>query len=193
MILDISDSSFKKVLNDKKLYLPIRWNGSDFNATLDKLFNHYIKQIELLPDEKDGFYDRVRANLKDIKRVCGLLIKAVNHYHNGFPSKAYASFERAMNLLMVTPLKIYQKSVMEQFEFSGSRYRTDDELKLFRVVSVDDNKPYSRARVFHTPYNLRSKVSTSRYSIAGYPSLYLGTTIALCCEEINMDPHKISR
>ncbi len=190
MIFDISDSSFKKVLNDKKLYLPIRWNGSDFNATLDKLFNHYIKQLELLPDEKDGFYNHVRANIKDIKRVCGLLIRAVNHYHNGFPSKAYASFERAMDLLMVTPLKIYQKSVMEQFESSGNRYRPDDELKLFRVVSVDDNRPYSRARVFHTPYNLRSKVSTSRYSIAGYPSLYLGTTIELCCEEINMDLHK---
>ena len=44
--------------------------------------------------------------------------------------------------------------------------------------------------MFHIPYNLRSKVSTSRYSIAGYPSLYLGTSLALCCEEINLDPYK---
>lgn len=190
MIIDISDSSFRKVLNDKELYLPIRWNGSDFNTTLDKLFSHYIKQIELLPDENSSFDHRVRVNVKDIKRVCGLLLKAVNHYHNGFPAKAYSSFERAMNLLMETPLKIYQKSVLEQFELPSDRYRMDNGLKLFRVVSVEDNKPYSRTRVFHTPYNLRSKVSTSRYSIAGYPSLYLGTTVALCCEEINMNPHK---
>jgi len=190
MIIDISDSSFRKVLNDKELYLPIRWNGSDFNVTLDKLFSHYIKQIELLPDENSSFDNRVRVNVKDIKRICGLLLKAVNHYHNGFPAKAYSSFERAMNLLMETPLKIYQKNVLEQFELPSDRYRVDDGLKLFRVVSVEDNKPYSRIRVFHTPYNLRSKVSTSRYSIAGYPSLYLGTTVALCCEEINMNPHK---
>lgn len=35
---------------------------------------------------------------------------------------------------------------------------------------------------------MRSKVSTSRYSIAGYPSLYLGTSLQLCCEEIHIDP-----
>lgn len=190
MILDISDDTFKSVLNDKELYLPIRWNGSDFAATLDNLFNHYIKQIELLSSERGHLYNPIRANVKDIKRVCGLLTKAVTHYLNGFPSKAYTSFERAMKLLMNKPLKIYQKSVMEQFEIPGDRYRKDDDLKLFRVVSVDDNKPYSRIRVFHTPYSLRSKVSTSRYSIAGYPSLYLGTSLALCCEEIHMNPHQ---
>lgn len=190
MILDISDATFKNVLNDKGLYLPIRWNGSDFATALDNLFIHYIKQIELLSSERGHFYNPIQANVKDIKRVCGLLTKAVNHYLNGFPSKAYTSFERAMKILMNKPLKIYQKSVMEQFETPGDHYRKDDGLKLFRVVSVDDNKPYSRVRVFHTPYNLRSKVSTNRYSIAGYPSLYLGTSLALCCEEIHMNPHQ---
>ena len=95
-----------------------------------------------------------------------------------------------MEYLMEAPLEIYQKSVMEQFECFGTRYANDDELKLFRVVRVDDNKPYSRVRVFHTPYTLRAKVSTSRYSIAGYPSLYLGTALNLCCEEIHLNPHK---
>lgn len=190
MILDISDASFKNVLNDKELFLPIRWNGSDFATTLNNLFNHYVKQIELLSSENGYSYNLIKVNVKDIKRVSSLLTKAVNHYLNGFPSKAYRSFERAMNLLMDKPLKIYQKSVMEQFEIHRDRYRKDDDLKLFRVVSVDDNKPYSRIRVFHTPYNLRSKVSTSRYSIAGYPSLYLGTSLALCCEEIHMNPHQ---
>lgn len=190
MILDISDASFKNLLNDKELYLPIRWNGSDFTTTLDNLFSHYIKQIEVLPNEKSHLYNPVQANVNYIKRICGLLTRAVNHYLNGFPSKAYTDFERAMAFLMAKPLKIYQKSVLEQFEIAGDRYRRDDDLKLFRVVCVDDNKPYSRVRVFHTPYNLRSKVSTSRYSIAGYPSLYLGTSLALCCEEIHMNPHQ---
>ncbi len=40
MILDISDASFKNLLNDEALYLPIRWNGSDFATTLDNLYNH---------------------------------------------------------------------------------------------------------------------------------------------------------
>lgn len=188
MILDISDASFKNLLNDEALYLPIRWNGSDFATTLDNLYNHYIKQIEFLPNEKSNSYYNIKINVKDIKRVCGLLIRAVNHYLNGFPSKAYSSFESVMNILVKNPLKIYQKSVMEQFEVSDDNYNNAEDLKLFRVVCVNDNQPYSRSRVFHTPYNLRSKVSTSRYSIAGYPSLYLGTSLDLCCEEIRVKP-----
>lgn len=90
---------------------------------------------------------------------------------------------------MNTPLKVYQKSVMEHFDKSVNCY-DDDELKLYRVTCVSDNKPYDRKRVFHTPYNMRSKVSTSRYSIAGYPSLYLGTSLELCCEEIHLNPYK---
>lgn len=190
MIFDISDSNFKNILNDEALYLPIRWNGSDFSATLNNLLNHYIKQLENLSNVSLPSHNSIRVDLKDIKRVCGLLIRAVNHYLNGFPAKAYSSFERAMDLLMINPLRIYQKSVMEQFEVPGNRYRKDEDLNLFRVVSVQDNKPYTRARVFHTPYTMRSKVSTSRYSIAGYPSLYLGTTLSLCCEEIHMNPHQ---
>lgn len=36
----------------------------------------------------------------------------------------------------------------------------------------------------------RSKISTCRYSIAGFPCLYLSTTLDLCCEEIKLDVEK---
>lgn len=188
MILDISDSKFKDILRDEKLYLPIRWDGNNFPETLDVLFNYYMKKLENVTDENGYYISHVRANRHDIKRVCRLIKKAVEHYLNGFPSKSYETFNRAMKILMVNPLKVYQKSAIEHFEKSESRY--DDELKLFRVTYVADNIPYERKRVFHTPYNMRSKVSTCRYSIAGYPSLYLGTSLQLCCEEIHLNPYK---
>ena len=179
MIVDISDYDFRSIMKDESLYLPIRWNGSDFSTILEDLFHYYIHKLEILDNTKKC--PSIHMDVGRIKEVCRLLIKSVNHYLNGFPSKAYASFEQVMDALMREPLKIYEKSVMEQFEESN------DPLELFRVVRVNDNQPYSRTRVFHTPYNLRSKVSTSRYSIAGFPSLYLGTTLALCCEEIHMN------
>lgn len=187
MILDISDSAFKNILNDEQLFLPIRWNGVDFSETLEKLFYHYIKQLETVADKADRFSYDIRVDIEEIKRVTGLLIKSTSHYLNGFPAKAFTTFEQAMGILSQTPLKVYQKSVMEQFDEPADRRQ--DDLKLFRAVQVGDNKPYQRARVFHTPYNLRSKVSTNRYSIAGYPSLYLGTSLNLCCKEIKADPN----
>lgn len=186
MILDISDSTYKEMLNNERLFLPIRWDGYDFSATLECLFNYYIRRLEAVEDNgKSPPFRAVHVNIGDIRKVTGLLIKAIDHYLNGFPSEAFSTFECVMEILVQTPLKVYQKSIMDQFE--DFEWGAQDNLKLFRAIRVTDNKPYPRTRVFHTPYNLRSKVSTNRYSIAGYPSLYLGTSLNLCCNEINAD------
>lgn len=188
MILDISDSNYKNILNDEQLFLPIRWDGDNFSATLECLFSRYIRRLEAAENKEPSSRNMVHVDMKDIKKVTGLLIKTTNHYLNGFPAKAFNTFERVMGILAQTPLRVYQKSVMEQFDNSEWSYQ--DDLKLFRAIKVTDNKPYLRTRVFHTPFNLRSKVSTNRYSIAGYPSLYLGTSLDLCCKEIKADPNK---
>lgn len=188
MIIDISNECFKRIFDDKTFHLPIRWNGIDFISTLEYLFNQYINRLELFLDKAK--YDPSKADecINIIKYVTGLLKKAVKHYLDGFPSRSYIEFACVMDVLTKTPLKIYQNDAMGKFENENNR-NLYDVLNLFRVTCVYDNRPYTRERVFHTPYNLRSKVSTSRYSIAGYPSLYLGTSLSLCCEEIHTDPY----
>lgn len=193
MILDISDNEFKEIFGDEQFFLPIRWDGADFSDTLHKLFNNYLNRLESYPKHlKSGpLNTHIEADYQRIKRVCGLLSKAVEHYLNGFPSKAFDSLSKAMDILMDQPLEVYYKSVLEQFD----RYengRNDDSLELFRIARVYDNRPYPRSRIFHTPYNLRSKVSTNRYSIAGYPSLYLATSLELCCNELNIVPSDLA-
>lgn len=187
MIFDISDDKFKDIMGDENLALPKRWNGIDFYTELYDLFKLYKDRIRY-GNIFYGIYNKIRIDFNDINKVCNNILSAVENYFNGFPSVAYKKFNIAMSVLMKTPLKVYQKSVFEQFEVR--RYRECDSLNLFRSVKVDENIHYDRKRVFHTPYSLRSKVSTSRYSIAGFPSLYLGTSLELCCEEINYDPHK---
>lgn len=130
----------------------------------------------------------LRIDFGEFLCIKSLLVDAVDQYLNGFPSKAFCLFNALMRVLTQTPLHIYQKSDMDPF--AAPSRRGADVLKLYRAVRVDDNKIYQRKRVFHTPYDLRSKVSASRYSIAGYPSLYLGTSLNLCCKEIHVDPYK---
>lgn len=189
MIFDISDQAFKNIMDDPDLALPKRWNGNDFRDELQALFDHYIRQFNTvghlgampMPNPI-----RVRVELKKIKNACKYILRALERYFDGFPSKAYAAFQKAMDVCMGNPLKIYQKSVYELFE--SDNYR--DELRLYRVVKVDENINYGRKRVFHTPYTLRNKVSTSRYSIAGFPSLYLGTSLELCCREVGLESYQ---
>ena len=184
MIIDISDSTFKEIFTDERLFLPIRWDGLDFSDTLEKLLDIYIEHVKkFVPqNEMADQSSDLSSIIVQIEYIKELLLESVRYYLNGFPARAFHFFKHAMSILMQTPLEIYQKSVLEQFE--DSLYNINDELNLFRAVKVQDNKPYARTRVFHTPYNMRSKVSSSRYSIAGYPSLYLGTSLELCCREI---------
>lgn len=183
-IFDISDSEFKRILKDDALFLPKRWDGKDFSNTLKDLFSHYTDQ--LIKCRNEGLKEKtISINFYKISQVCAFLIQSVDNYLNGFPAKALVAFNSAMEILKYYPLHIYQKSVSEKEDTDENKRQND--IKLFRVVRVDDNKPYDRTRVFHTPYDLRAKVSTSRFSIAGFPSLYLSTSLELCCEEINAD------
>lgn len=174
MILDISDADFKRIMNDKQLFLPIQWDGNDFYSTLKSLFDHYVKQLEDLSSKYTTSKTAPNNILNNIKKICYHLKRSIKYYLNGFPAKAYIEFKYVMNILTKSSSIFYQENASKQFEDFNR-----NPLKLFRVVGVDDIKTYSRSRVFHTPYNLRSKVSTSRYSIAGYPSLYLGTLFVI--------------
>lgn len=185
MIFDISESNFRHIFNDKDLFLPIRWDGDDFSETLKKLFGKYLSRLEIFHGKALNNRVGLCVSIDEIKSIIDGLVKSIEDYLKGFPAKAYQDFEYTMSILEKTPLREYEKSAYEQFGYDGYK---DDPLRLFRVVKVDDDKTYMRRRVFHTPYNLRSKVSTNRYSIAGYPSLYLGTSLELCCDEIKAKP-----
>ena len=113
MILDISDSAYRNILNDEQLFLPIRWNGDSFPETLDSLFSRYIRRLEEVFANGPSNHNNAHTYVKEIKRITGLLIKTTNHYLNGFPAKAFSTFEKVMGILAQTPLKVYQKSVIK--------------------------------------------------------------------------------
>ena len=55
----------------------------------------------------------------------------------------------------------------------------------FRARLLDrDNRSFKAKEMFHIPFELRSKVVNYRYSISGYPCLYLGSSILACWEEL---------
>lgn len=186
MILDISDAQFKRIFANSKFNLPIRWDNKNFVNTLQVLFDNYISAI-IKECEDYSFCQKNReCVIREVKRIPFLIVKTIKEYLNGFPAKAYNIFSEVMHLLNKVPLQIYHKSVMEHFD---SNY-VDDPLALFRIVGVEDNVQYGRTRVFHTPYSLRSKVATNRYGIAGFPSLYLATSLKLCAEELRIAPEQ---
>ncbi|MCU0326907.1 MAG: RES domain-containing protein [Spirosomaceae bacterium] len=55
----------------------------------------------------------------------------------------------------------------------------------YRVRVSEEHKILKRKDLFHIPFELRNKVTTQRFSIPGFPCLYLGNSIYICWEELN--------
>ena len=184
-IFSIDKNTFKAILKNEELYLPIRWNNNNFVLTLQKLYREYTSEIRK-QFQTNGYNSVDTKKCEDkIKKVCDLIIEVVKAYLNGLPAEAFKKFDKVMKTLNVTPLKIYGNNDVKQFN-----YPDNEKINLYRVASINDNSVYDRSRIFHVPFNLRSKISTNRYSIAGYPSLYLASSIELCCEEIHYNHHE---
>lgn len=122
-----------------------------------------------------------------IKINCQLIIKAVKEYLRGLPADAYHYINILMYEMINNPITDFYKKRTWIGDFNED---DDESLKLYRVVSVDESTKQPRKRLFHPPYDMRTRISTNRYSIAGFPSLYLGTSVELCMEEMHNNPYE---
>ena len=91
MIINISDEEFKRIFEDTQFHLPLRWHNIDFADTLRLLFDNYLFRLEQC-DMCSNRYASVSYDNSEIYAVCSLLVSAVRHYLNGFPSKAFCTF-----------------------------------------------------------------------------------------------------
>lgn len=180
MIFNISDSQFREIMRNSDFNLPIRWDGRDFEEAISDFLDEYINELLFFRKDKEldgNSFRSVEVDIGRIERVSDLLKRSIHEYHQGFPSDAFASMKRIMDILIERPLKVYQKS-------GALEPLITDRLYLFRLRGVSDTAKHTRKDLFHVPSCARSMISTSRYSIAGYPSLYLTTSIDLGKEEI---------
>lgn len=174
MIWNFSEIDFKKIINNKNFFLPKRWDGKDFSKTIEDLFCDYINDLDYYHQESEN---KLKVDIDLIEDICNHLIKSIKNYHNGYPTNAFDCIDHVMRRIIRHPLAVYQKSgYIPELK--------KDNLYLYRIRDVGDNKTYSRQDMFHVPANLREMISTYRYSIAGYPSLYLTTSVDLGLEEI---------
>lgn len=177
IVFHICDHDFQKLMSNPQLFLPKRWDGRNFEEELNSLFSIYLHEIISLREQAMNHPGISNDGYHEILSICSAIKECVHAYHCGFPTQAYSILESTMEQLMYTPLDIYQKTgQLEELQ--------DDSLFLYRVRKTNGGAKYSRKEIFHVPANHRSLVSTCRYSIAGYPSLYLSTSLDLAVEEI---------
>ena len=74
-------------------------------------------------------------------------------------------------------------------------YELAPESKLFRIRTSEYGGLFSKEEMFHIPFDKRYLVLNNRFSVYGFPSLYLGESTYICWEEMgnpNFDTCNIS-
>lgn len=162
-----------------KYQFPIYRESNPVKKFLQKYYDDYIYDIEKMADQADGnlsnqeFYCLPIEQVHIIKSICSDIINLLELYDLGDMGKFAAAFSQMMEILR-TYLPITNLTSFCA-EFGGNLYR----------IRAGENVN-SRENLFHIPLSLRHLIKSYRYSVPGFPCLYLATGVQLCWFECGM-------
>ncbi len=154
-----------------------------FFTFVDKLLEDYIADIQSDAISFDGlraspFLERdfKKAALQIAKELRDLTTHAL---HVGLPDGvAYTKLKRL--------LQRNGQSIFNLILKSATRFVAPGALSFYRLRTVSSLTPTLPVTgLFHLPFNLRTKVSTQRFSLPGIPCLYLANSVYTAWHELD--------
>lgn len=171
--MHIDDQLFQVI---QKYDFDLYRDHSDVPSYLDEHFAKYIDDIERAaagtnPLLGSDFCNQVLNNITTARAFCNELVDIGRIYRNG---QIKESFEKAYNLFM-SMSSYYVSSFFSARKYGAFyRIRQGD----FRIQPDEDSKK-KKAELFHIKNNNRNLIGAYRFSIPGYPCLYLTTGFEL--------------
>jgi hypothetical protein len=160
------------LLKSRKCALPKeRPANKDFIKYIHDENNKFVQSIESLTGD-DKLTQKILDSKKLILEQILAIEKAIEEYFSGQPGKAYTVIEKFIEANKKAFSKLYTLRI-NSAHLEG----------LFRIRSQDKGD-FTRRQMFHIPFELRHKIISQRYSIPGYPCLYLGSSIYTCWNEL---------
>jgi hypothetical protein len=167
-----------ETFNDKHLLLPKAIPKDEtYKTFLSRLLEQYIlllKSISPTSFKVEGLKKNINLTnvIKIQEKFIDGLNKTIEIYLDGQPAKAYEKFAEIIE---------YRKGKYENLLNIGN-FEIDEDF--YRIRKKEENFAFSSLEMFHIPFGSRGKVSTQRYSIPGFPSLYLAKTLYVAWEEM---------
>lgn len=159
-------------INKKKVYYPdfLKNLFKDYEIELDNLLNNSNSKTDRYLSRILSYLNTHRNIVTDLSKH---LVKAVTEYFNGHPSKAYDEFSVGMQ-------PVFNNSILLNFiNEIPPEYQTD-----FYRMRVFSTRKLDYKEMFHVPFEKRKSIDTQRYSIPGFPCLYLGSSAYVCWHEM---------
>jgi len=153
--------SLKKVF--QRYNLPINREEKNVYSFLEKHFKDYLLDIDALFESR--YFDKeLSSNMltktkKLITTFSQDILLSIDLYFQGYSSESYFAFAKRMD-------KIQEYLVYKEIA-KNSEYR-------FCRIRIGEGKTWKD--LFHIPFDKRELVKGYRFSIAGFPSLYLAAS-----------------
>jgi hypothetical protein len=162
-----------------------------FDVFLERLFSAYIGEVKKISDpEHHGICETVERSIPEIENIARRIVKAAKYYLQGYPHQAYLEIKNTLRYAefdaLTTEVSSFSPSAPPvPFDFHLESilhpvmYRMRSNFGLARAGTL------KKKDIFHVPFENRNLVQNQRYSIAGLPCLYLGSSTWICWEELN--------
>jgi hypothetical protein len=163
-------------INDSFFILPRSYKKDDFKTYLFKQLDEFVSRLKNL---KNGinYFDDVHFSVDSIltrqNHLVNQIKESLDYYYDGKPAKAYNSLNDGLS----SNVKNFDE-ILNVKTFSRNS-------NFYRLRICKENYVLNTDEFFHIPFQKRGKVKTQRFSIPGFPSLYLGTSVYVCWEELN--------
>jgi len=145
------------------------------NTALDKYVNFYksnlVPHIDQQVPFESGAKDIVIAKIETFSNE---IKKTVDLFYQGKIFEATDTFNKSLETILFDDIQ-----ALSTIPISSNFYR----------ARANGEKHLTKADLFHIKFELRHIVSTNRYSVPGFPALYLGDTTYVCWDEFNR--HKL--
>ena len=182
--------SIVKLLNGLRDLIPFTQNENlSFLENVSDQQELYLEKLKGI-DEDDlnrlfkGMEGKLtkRKLINRVNKIYEQLKKVILYSYEGFPPSAYKEFRKLlMNKSFITDLNEGCYSNYLDYFF------LEDPLPVnfYRLRSVKLGEAKTQEKMFHPPFEKRSGLGNYRFSIPGYPCLYLGRSLKICSIEVN--------
>lgn len=172
--------------------LPIKYY-SDFDM-LEKLEEETLRYISVLEEydcddfegnQKDKLKEKISEVKKAVKTINCKLIETLKCYENADPKRAQENFESIMDRLKDDLFfsTIDGWASIGKYQTVLHINRADTFFRVRGVDRKDENIANNPDELFHIPMSKKSYTNNERFSIVGFPSLYLSTMLPLAWQE----------
>lgn len=169
----------------------------------EKLYEKLVSMVPVKSDEKKDFREIVSANLTDflilvkgldvkerpdnwddikrrLKQLCEGINRAIESEYRGTRHSAFTTIKNQLDGYKTSKTEIAGLALSQNIHVINK----DMVAYRMRKVELEEQHKLKRKDLFHIPLDKRGLVETQRYSVPGYPCLYLAHTVYGCWEEM---------